>query len=94
MPKLLLTGVVGPHRNLHFDLAGDRLTRDQDIFTVRSHFHYVALHFLAQNLVTHPNAVEVTETPGEDSSWVLALRVDNPPPGWSAGKRSGRESSH
>lgn len=50
MPKLLLTGVVGPHGNIHFDLAGDRLTRDQDIFTVSSHFHYVALHFLAQNL--------------------------------------------
>jgi haloalkane dehalogenase len=50
MPKVLLTGVIGPHGNIHFDLAGDRLTRDQDIFTVRSHFHYVALHFLAQNL--------------------------------------------
>ena len=50
MPKVLLTGVIGPHENIHFDLSGDRLTRDQDIFTIRSHFHYVALHFLAQNI--------------------------------------------
>jgi haloalkane dehalogenase len=50
MPKVLLTGVIGPHGNIHFDLAGDRLTRDQDIFTLGSHFHYVALHFIAQNL--------------------------------------------
>jgi haloalkane dehalogenase len=50
MPNVLLTGIIGPHGNLHFDLAGDRLTRDQDIFTVKSHFHYVALHFIAQNL--------------------------------------------
>ena len=50
MPSILLSGVIGPHGNIHFDLAGDRLTRDQDIFTLKSHFHYVALHFLAQNL--------------------------------------------
>jgi haloalkane dehalogenase len=50
MPSILLTGVIGPHGNIHFDLAGDRLTRDQDIFTTSSHFHYVVLHFLAQNL--------------------------------------------
>jgi hypothetical protein len=50
MPNVLLTGIIGPHGNLHFDLAGDRLTRDQDIFTLKSHFHYVALHFIAQNL--------------------------------------------
>jgi len=50
MPNILLTGVIGPHGNIHFDLAGDRLTRDQDIFTTSSHFHYVVLHFLAQNL--------------------------------------------
>ncbi len=52
MPSILLTGVIGPHGNIHFDLAGDRLTRDQDIFTTTSHFHYVVLHFLAQNLAS------------------------------------------
>jgi haloalkane dehalogenase len=52
MPKILLTGVVDTNANIQFDLAGDRLTRDQDIFTTRSHFHYVSLHFLAQNLST------------------------------------------
>ena len=45
------------------------------------------LHFLAQNLVTRPNAVEVTESPGEDSSWVLALRVDKEDLGRVIGKR-------
>jgi haloalkane dehalogenase len=67
MPKVLLTGVIGPHENIHFDLAGDRLTRDQDIFTLRSHFHYVALHFLAQNIdapcvvLEHPNVEDLEE---------------------------------
>ena len=67
MPKVLLTGVIGPHENIHFDLSGDRLTRDQDIFTVRSHFHYVALHFLAQNIdapcvvLEHPNVEDLEE---------------------------------
>jgi predicted RNA-binding protein YlqC (UPF0109 family) len=45
------------------------------------------LHFLAQNLVTHPDAVEVTESPGEDSSWVLALRVDKEDLGRVIGKQ-------
>ena len=67
MPKVLLTGVIGPYENIHFDLAGDRLTRDQDIFTLRSHFHYVALHFLAQNIsapcvvLEHPNVEDLEE---------------------------------
>jgi haloalkane dehalogenase len=67
MPKVLLTGVIGPHENIHFDLAGDRLTRDQDIFTLRSHFHYVALHFLAQNIdapcvvLEHPDVEDLEE---------------------------------
>ena len=50
MPKVLLTGVIGPHGNILFDIAGDRLMRDQDIFTVKSHSHFEALHFLAQNI--------------------------------------------
>lgn len=45
------------------------------------------LHFLAQNLVTRPNAVEVTESPGEDSSSVLALRVDKEDLGRVIGKQ-------
>jgi len=67
VPSVLLTGVVGPHDNIHFDLSGDRLTRDQDIFTSRSHFHYVALHFLAQNIqapcvvLEHPNIEDLEE---------------------------------
>jgi len=67
MPNILLTGVIGPHGNIHFDLAGDRLTRDQDIFTVQSHFHYVVLHFLAQNLsspcvvLEHPSLEDFEE---------------------------------
>jgi haloalkane dehalogenase len=67
MPKVLLTGVIGPHENIHFDLSGDRLTRDQDIFTIRSHFHYVALHFLAENIeapcvvLEHPDVEDLEE---------------------------------
>ena len=67
MPSILLSGVIGPHGNIHFDLAGDRLTRDQDIFTLKSHFHYVALHFLAQNLsspcvvLEHPSIEDFEE---------------------------------
>jgi haloalkane dehalogenase len=67
MPSILLTGVIGPHGNIHFDLAGDRLTRDQDIFTLKSHFHYVVLHFLAQNLsspcvvLEHPSLEDFEE---------------------------------
>ena len=67
MPNILLTGVIGPHGNIHFDLAGDRLTRDQDIFTTSSHFHYVVLHFLAQNLASpcvvleHPSLEDFEE---------------------------------
>jgi haloalkane dehalogenase len=67
MPSILLSGVIGPHGNIHFDLAGDRLTRDQDIFTLKSHFHYVALHFLAQNLsspcvvLEHPSLEDFEE---------------------------------
>jgi predicted RNA-binding protein YlqC (UPF0109 family) len=45
------------------------------------------LQFLAQNLVTRPNAVEVTESPGEDSSWILALRVDKEDLGRVIGKQ-------
>ena len=67
MPNILLTGVIGPHGNIQFDLAGDRLTRDQDIFTTTSHFHYVVLHFLAQNLASpcvvleHPSLEDFEE---------------------------------
>jgi len=50
MPRILLTGVMGPHSNILFDLVGDRLTRDQDIFTLSSHAHFQALHFIAQNI--------------------------------------------
>ena len=45
------------------------------------------LQFLAQNLVTRPNAVEVTESAGEDSSSVLALRVDKEDLGRVIGKQ-------
>ncbi len=45
------------------------------------------LQFLAQNLVTRPNAVEVTESPGEDSSSILALRVDKEDLGRVIGKQ-------
>jgi len=50
MAKVLLTGVMGPHGNILFDIAGDRLTRDQDVFTYTNHSHFQALHFIAQNL--------------------------------------------
>jgi len=50
MAKVLLTGVMGPHGNILFDIAGDRLTRDQDIFTLTNHSHFQALHFLAENI--------------------------------------------
>ena len=50
MARVLLTGVMGPHGNILFDLVGDRLTRDQDIFTLTSHGHFQALHFIAHNL--------------------------------------------
>lgn len=50
MAKVLLTGVMGPHGNILFDLVGDRLTRDQDIFTFTSHAHFQALHFIAHNM--------------------------------------------
>lgn len=50
MAKVLLTGVMGPHGNILFDIAGDRLTRDQDIFTQTNHAHFQALHFIAQNI--------------------------------------------
>jgi putative component of membrane protein insertase Oxa1/YidC/SpoIIIJ protein YidD len=67
MKRVLLTGVIGPYDNIQFDLSGDRLTRDQDIFTLRSHFHYIALHFLAQNIdapcvvLEHPNLEDLEE---------------------------------
>jgi len=50
MAKVLLTGVMGPHGNILFDIAGDRLTRDQDVFTQTNHSHFQALHFIAQNI--------------------------------------------
>lgn len=50
MAKVLLTGVMGPHGNILFDIAGDRLTRDQDVFTHTNHAHFQALHFIAQNI--------------------------------------------
>ncbi len=50
MANVLLTGVMGPHGNILFDIAGDRLTRDQDIFTQTNHSHFQALHFIAQNI--------------------------------------------
>jgi len=67
MPKVLLTGVIGPHGSLYFDLAGDRLMRDQDIFTIKSHSHFLALHFLAQNIsapcvvLEHPTIEDLEE---------------------------------
>ena len=67
MPSILLTGVIGPLGNIPFDLAGDRLTRDQDIFTTQSHFHYVVLHSLARNLASpcvvpeHPDLDDLEE---------------------------------
>ncbi len=76
MPSILLTGVIGPHRNIHFDLSGDRLTRDQDIFTAKSHFHYVVLHFLAQNLsspcvvLEHPSLEDFEEELGKGYDFV------------------------
>ena len=56
MANVLLTGVMGPHGNILFDIAGDRLTRDQDIFTQTNHSHFQALHFIAQNIEA-PSAV-------------------------------------
>lgn len=50
MAKVLLTGVMAPHGNILFDIGGDRLTRDQDVFTLTSHTHFQALHFIAHNL--------------------------------------------
>ncbi len=44
------------------------------------------LAFLAQNLVTHPEAVQVTETEGDDQS-VLELRVDKEDLGRVIGKQ-------
>lgn len=76
MPKILLTGVVGTGANIQFDLAGDRLTRDQDIFTTRSHFHYVSLHFLAQNLsapcvvLEHPTLEDLEEELKNDYDFI------------------------
>ncbi len=67
MPKILLSGVIGPEENLYFNLEGDRLMRDQDIFTPAGHFHYIALHFLAQNISTpcvlleHPTIEDLEE---------------------------------
>ncbi len=67
MPKVLLTGIIGPFDNIQFDIAGDRLSRDQDIFTLKSHFHYQALHFLAENLAAecvvleHPDPEDLRE---------------------------------
>jgi len=58
MPKVLLTGVIGPHGNISFDLTGDRLTRDQDIFTIKSHSHFMALHFIAQNIASPCTVLE------------------------------------
>ena len=43
-------GLLRPHGNILFDLVGDRLTRDQDIFTFTSHAHFQALHFIAHNM--------------------------------------------
>jgi haloalkane dehalogenase len=67
MPKVLLTGIIGPFDNIQFNIAGDRLTRDQDIFTQQSHFHYQALHFLAENIsaecvvLEHPSPEDLRE---------------------------------
>jgi haloalkane dehalogenase len=67
MAKVLLTGVMGPHGNILFDIAGDRLTRDQDIFTQTNHSHFQALHFIAQNMeapctvLEHPLPDELVE---------------------------------
>jgi len=44
------------------------------------------LEFVAQSLVTHPNAVEVTESQTDDSS-VLELRVDKEDLGRVIGKQ-------
>lgn len=67
MAKVLLTGVMGPHGNILFDIAGDRLTRDQDVFTFTNHAHFQALHFIAQNIsaecvvLEHPWRDDLTE---------------------------------
>lgn len=50
MPRVLLTGVIAPHKNIYFDIMYDRLTKDQDIFTLSSHCHIHLLHFLAYNI--------------------------------------------
>jgi haloalkane dehalogenase len=67
MAKVLLTGIIGPFDNIQFNIAGDRLTRDQDIFTSQSHNHYQALHFLAENIspecvvLEHPSPEDLEE---------------------------------
>lgn len=52
MKRILFTPVAGPFGALDvvYDVAQDRLTKEQDIFTQTSHNHCEALHFLAQNL--------------------------------------------
>jgi hypothetical protein len=76
MPKVLLTGVIGPHGNINFDLTGDRLTRDQDIFTVKSHSHFMALHFIAQNIASpcvvleHPTIEDLEKELGNGYDFV------------------------
>jgi len=60
MKKILLTPVAGPYGALDvmYDLAQDRLTKHQDIFTETGHMHCEALHFLAQNLESPTTVLE------------------------------------
>ena len=60
MKRILFTPVAGPYgaMGVGFDLAQDRLTKHQDIFTQTSHMHCEALHFLAQNLETPSTVLE------------------------------------
>lgn len=60
MKKILLTPVAGPYGEMGvvFDLAQDRLTKGQDVFTETGHMHCEALHFLAGNLETPATVLE------------------------------------
>ncbi len=60
MKKILFTPVAGPYGalNVMYDLAQDRLTKGQDIFTETGHMHCEALHFLALNLETPATVLE------------------------------------
>jgi len=66
--------------------AQEGRTVDLDRLKVQTDELKGLLEFVAQSLVTHPNAVEVTESQTDDSS-VLELRVDKEDLGRVIGKQ-------